>query len=106
MRLVIECIGKGPRGLPAISVAHYYSQNGDSMRDPEMVFEVLNRKWYPISFQQDGGVGFFQEAVYETDKKICIRPPIVKELTAFSRVWDRNIKEQGFIEAFINQKDV
>ena len=40
MRLVVEYIGQGPRGLPAISVAHYYEQNGDAMRDPEMVFEV------------------------------------------------------------------
>src|SRR5262245_3377699 len=35
MRLVIEYIGQGPRGLPAIAVAHYYEQNGDAMRDPE-----------------------------------------------------------------------
>jgi hypothetical protein len=40
MRLVVEYIGQGPRGLPAIAVAHYYEQNGDAMRDPEMVFEV------------------------------------------------------------------
>ena len=30
MRLVIERIGEGPRGFPAISVAHYYEQNGDA----------------------------------------------------------------------------
>ena len=40
MRLVVEYIGQGPRGLPAIAVAHYFEQNGDAMRDPEMVFEV------------------------------------------------------------------
>jgi hypothetical protein len=40
MRLVIEYIGEGPRGLPAISVAHYHEQNGDLMRHPEMGFEV------------------------------------------------------------------
>ena len=27
MRLVIEHIGEGPHGLPAISVAHYYEMN-------------------------------------------------------------------------------
>lgn len=40
MTLVIEGIGEGPRGLPAISVAHDGEQNGDPMRDPEMCFGV------------------------------------------------------------------
>jgi hypothetical protein len=34
MRLVIEYLGAGPRGMPAISMAHYYEQNGDAMRVP------------------------------------------------------------------------
>jgi hypothetical protein len=40
MPLVIEGVGTGPRGLPAISVAHYGLQNGDAMRDPEICFEA------------------------------------------------------------------
>jgi len=36
MRLVIEDIGLGPNHLPAISVAHYFEQNGDLCQDPEM----------------------------------------------------------------------
>ncbi len=41
MTLVIEDTQeRGPNGLPAISVAHYGEQNGDLMRDPEMVFEA------------------------------------------------------------------
>src|SRR5690349_5579060 len=40
MPLVVEAIGPGPRGLPMVSVAHYYEQNGDLMKDPDMVFEV------------------------------------------------------------------
>ena len=34
MRLVIEDIGLGPNHLPAISVAHYFEQNGDLCQDP------------------------------------------------------------------------
>ena len=34
MRLVIEHIGEGPHGLPAISVAHYYEMNGIFVRTP------------------------------------------------------------------------
>ena len=40
MRLVIEHIGGGPHGLPAISVAHYYEVKGDICQDPEMCFEI------------------------------------------------------------------
>ena len=63
MRLVIEYIGQGPRGMPSISVAHYHEQAGDAMRDPEMVLEInpdddgrLSWKtgnWGPLSFRQD-----------------------------------------------------
>jgi len=42
MPLCIEAIGTGPRGLPMISVAHYGEQNGDAMRDPDMVFVPLS----------------------------------------------------------------
>src|SRR5207244_1663364 len=41
MSLVIEDIQElGPNGFPVISVAHYGEQNGDLMRDPEMLFEI------------------------------------------------------------------
>lgn len=41
MALVIEATNEsGPCGLPAISVAHYREQNGDAIRDPEMLFEI------------------------------------------------------------------
>jgi hypothetical protein len=73
MRLVIEYLGEGPRGLPSISVAHYCQQNGDLMRDPEMVFEVngplcwKTGNWEPVSFQQDN-VGAYQEAVFVSEQ--------------------------------------
>jgi hypothetical protein len=100
MPLVIEAIGPGPRGLPAVSVAHYYTQNGDAMRDPEMVFEVgADGEYLPVSFQQDN-LSMYQEAVSQ-DKagKVLVRPQLVADLDSFARVWDRNIKDQGFIEA-------
>ena len=35
-----DILTSGPNGQPTISVAHYGKQNGDPMRDPEMLFEV------------------------------------------------------------------
>src|SRR5881275_2330775 len=40
MRLCIEYIGEGPRGQAAISIAHYFEQNGDLCKDPDVVMEV------------------------------------------------------------------
>jgi hypothetical protein len=95
MRLVIEYIGEGPRGLPAISVAHYYEQNGDQMRDPEIVFEV-GEDWEPVSYQQDG-LNIYQEAVYVSGGKVVTNPRLIADLKGFARLWDRNIAAQGFL---------
>ena len=99
MRLVIEYIGDGPRGLPSISVAHYYEQNGDAMRDPEMVFEVSqDGHWHPVSYCQDN-LGVIQEAVILQDDRLLTYPKLVKELQQFARMWDMNIEQQGFLKA-------
>jgi Domain of unknown function (DUF6908) len=104
MRLVIEYIGEGPRGLPAIAVAHYYEQNGDAMRDPEIVFEVnpdawKTGDWCPVSYRQDN-LDIYQEAVFLVDEgKPMIRPTLLRDLKSFARQWDRNIEQQGFVNA-------
>ena len=44
MRLVIEVLPeRGPDGHVVVSVAHYGEQNSDAMRDPEMLFEVVEK---------------------------------------------------------------
>jgi hypothetical protein len=99
MRLVIEHIGAGPRGGELVSVAHYGEQNGDPMRDPEIVFEVMAGTWNPVSIQQDY-MGSFREAVFVgEDGKVSLRPALVRDIAAFARVWDHNLKLQGFVEA-------
>jgi len=96
MWLVIEYIGDGPRGLPSISVAHYYEQDGDAMRDPEMVFELDGQNWLPVSYLQDN-LGIYQEAVI-LDGQVRINPKLVDELSTFARQWDKNIADQGFLK--------
>jgi hypothetical protein len=105
MRLVIQRIEDGPRGLPAVSISHNYVQEGDLMRDPEMVFEVSGDTWSPTMYQQDN-MGLYQEAVFTRDGQVYIRPALIKELKSFARVWDRNLRAQKFIEAYQNQKAV
>lgn len=106
MRLVIEHIGQGPSGRPLISVAHYGEQNGDAMRDPEMTFEVtVNEIGYtfdPITYQNDYA-GVYQEAVWCSEGRLLAKPRLVRELVTFACLWDRNIKGQGFLEAYQQQ---
>jgi hypothetical protein len=103
MRLCIENVGInlccGPRGGALISVAHYYEQNGDLMRDPDLVFEIIDGEWWPISYRQDN-LGLFQEAVWCDDSsRVMVRQKLVRDLKSFARQWDRNLKEQGFLAA-------
>jgi hypothetical protein len=105
MRLVIEHVGRGPRGGELVSVAHYGEQNGDLMRDPEIVFEVAAGQWCPISIQQDY-LSSYREAVFVgEDGKVYVRPVEVRDIQAFARMWDRNIKAQGFVDAAVSRAE-
>lgn len=83
--LVLEAIGGGE-----YSIAHYYTQNGDAMRDPEITFTIdkQNCSIHPTSFLQDN-VGLF----YETAQA---KPSMVKDLKDFMSQWFTNIVNQGF----------
>ena len=105
MPLTIERIGHGPNGHPSVSVCHYGEQNGDLMRDPEMCFEVIPASgataetWAPYYFRNDYA-GIEQE-VYSADEagRQLVRTKLLAELRSFARTWDRNLREQGFVEA-------
>jgi hypothetical protein len=103
MRLVIEHVGSGPRGGELVSVAHYGEQAGDLMRDPEVIFEVAAGQWQPVSIQMDY-TGHYREAVFVgEDGKVYVRPAEVRDIQAFARVWDRNLRAPGFVDAAESQ---
>ena len=100
MPLSIEFIGTGPRGLPLLSVMHFYEQHGDLMRDPDLECEVdSDGKWYPVSYRQDSQA-MMQEAVLIDSEtgNVKVRPKLVKDLKRFMKIWDQNLNEQGFLE--------
>lgn len=101
MPLSIEAIGTSADGNRLISICHYGEQNGDLMRDPEMVFELFTRGELsaaePLSFQNDY-MGLLQE-VYrydESGKKTHVNTRLKAELKSFARTWFSNLHEQGF----------
>lgn len=105
MPLVIERIT-----LNEVSVCHYYQQNGDMMRDPEVVFFTGyfftgDKQWVPISFEQLPGT--YQVAATLTDDHKAIEkvaPRQQADLASFCRMWARNLKHQGWLEHGIRKE--
>jgi len=101
MPLHVEHVGTGPRGFDLVAVSHTFELNGDIMRDPEIVFEVppqeLERGWGPVEITQHP-MGRYEQAVWKDADtgNVMIRPRLVVELKQFARMWDRNLKHQGY----------
>ena len=95
MSVTVEIIWKSQAKMQ-ISVAHYYEQNGDLMRDPEMVFLKRDGKYYPFYFRMDGVYGREEESVvFDDTGDICkVRYPLQKQHAIFAGNWMENIKEQ------------
>jgi len=103
MTLVIEAVDEsGPLGLPAISVCHYGRQNGDAMRDPEMCFELGNAggaRLDPYYWRNDyAGVEQVSRAILR-DHYVALLE-LHKQHEEFAAMWDKNLRLQGFLEAF------
>ena len=111
MRLVIEVLQEpGPNGHPVVSVAHYGEQNSDPMRDPEMLFEVVEYdgvapEFWAFYFRNDyAGVEQWSRVRSEGAEVVCL-PRRTRDMEEFAKIWDRNLREQGFLEAFRRQAE-
>jgi len=78
------------------SITHYFEQNGDLMKDPDMEFlKTPDGEYYPVFFQKDVGVPTFQEAInFKKNGKAFIDNNIQNKLVPFANIWLKNIKEQ------------
>uniref|UniRef100_A0A6M3LUF8 DUF6908 domain-containing protein n=1 Tax=viral metagenome TaxID=1070528 RepID=A0A6M3LUF8_9ZZZZ len=83
------------------SVTHYYKQNGDMMRDPEMIFwhgQGLSRDkvvdtYYPTYFRMDPSMEE-ESVVFEDGKLKGTRTRLQADHAIFANMWMKNIKEQ------------
>ncbi len=105
MQLAIEVLTEpGPDGHIVVSVAHYGEQNGDLMRDPEMLFEVVETcgsvSFRPFYFRNDY-VGVEQWSRCRDESGTTLNnSTLTRNLEAFSQMWDQNLDAQGFLGAF------
>ncbi len=75
------------------SIAHYGKQNGDLMRDPEMVFHVDHGNAYPIYWRNDY-VGIEQFSAVLKNDLWEVKPKQQADHAKFADSWMQNIKEQ------------
>lgn len=98
MAAVVETVGKTPFGAQIISVAHYYEECGDLMRDPEMEFWKVGGSYYPVSYQLDS-LAVYQISAYinHEDGKLMVASRMQRNHASFANTWMRNIKEQQML---------
>ena len=101
MPLSVEEIGVSQDGRRLVSLCHYGEQNGDLMRDPDIVFLFYNLPEgvaaEPVSFRNDY-LGLSQE-VYrydETGRRTHVVSSLKQDLKEFARVWFVTLRDQGF----------
>lgn len=109
MPLDIEEIGiSGPDGLPTISVAHYGKQNGDLMRDPEMLFEMRRDGGEIVLspyFWRNDYLGIEQYSSFRDDeRKLFTLARLKRRHEEFARIWDRNLRAEGYYETFLRSR--
>ncbi len=105
MPLVVEQIGAArldPDGerLPLYSFCHYGEQNGDLMRDPDIVMiDGGDQGLIPVSYRNDYA-GFYQEYCdYSGSSVVCTDEESQDELVVFCHGWAANIHDQQGIGA-------
>ena len=109
MPLDIEDIQtSGPNGMPTISVAHYGEQNGDLMRDPEMLFEMCREPGVielSAYYWRNDYLGIEQYSAHRDDQqKLFALPGLQRRHEQFAQLWDSNLRAQGYYEAFVRSR--
>jgi hypothetical protein len=91
MALHVECIGKCNL-CPIFSLAHYYEQHGDLMRDPEMLFiQAEDGGYYAVEIWQDAVNSHSVGVLIEDGLAVSIDETEQADMTVFAEVWLKNI---------------
>jgi len=92
MPLCIERIA-----LDKVGVMHFYIQEGDVMRDPDIVFWTPKAGgWYPLEFQLDRAALYVEIGTVENNI-LRYKPRPYNETVSFANFWASNLRDQGFL---------
>ena len=77
------------------------------MRDPEMCFELSKPPLCGLSLSsfyfRNDYLGVEQYSRYRDGENYVFRPDLHEQHEQFARQWDRNLRSQGFLEAFTDK---
>jgi hypothetical protein len=99
MDLHVNILERGDQEV-RISIAHYFTQNGDSIPDPDIEFRLIRRMkaLEPLAIQMATG---HYARVYVDKEMTSFRQSVRKDICSFMTMWFRNLKQQGHrIEEF------
>ncbi len=106
MPLSVKEIGSSGDGDRLVSLCHYGKQNGDLMRDPDIVFLFHNvpdgAAAELVSFRNDY-LGIVRD-VYrydETGRRTHVVSSLKQELKEFARAWLATLRDQGFFASTV-----
>lgn len=82
-------------GKNALAMSHTFVQNGDLMRDPEVVFfRACEGVWYVVNCTQDP-VGLFTLCAEHDEHRITrFSPRAMRDVTSFANMWAKNLVVQ------------
>ena len=94
MPVYLELIGRIDN-YNFFSLAHYGQQNGDAMRDPEMIIALHKEsQQFVPSYYRNDYMGIEQYSVRWTDEGILLNRRLQADHTTFANQWLRNIATQ------------
>ena len=94
MPVYLELIGRIDN-YNFFSLAHYGQQNGDAMRDPEMIIALHKEslQFIPYYYRNDY-MGMEQYSVRWTEEGVLLNRRLQADHTVFANQWLRNIATQ------------
>ena len=94
MPVYLELIGRIDK-YDFFSLAHYGRQNGDAMRDPEMIIALYkeSQQFVPYYYRNDY-MGMEQYSVRWTEEGVLLNRRLQADHTTFANQWLRNIATQ------------
>ena len=87
----LDGVSGNPQGL-AVSLGHYFGQNGDLCKDPEMVVLIYSSLQMAEAFTFEMSLPPIYQQVFPEQGKF--HPQLRKELNTFLRQWLNNLIEQ------------
>ncbi|MCP4539442.1 MAG: hypothetical protein GY832_20080 [Chloroflexi bacterium] len=93
-----------------VAISHFFIQNGDVMRDPEIVFsydpsQPVDFQFWPVEITQHP-VGVYRRKFFERDGRKMVDTSFHSSVSPLVKIWAKNLKFQGWEKAKITGEEI